>query len=153
MAAFVKQNILRLDVVVKNTDFVHGGQLEIVQDAIDSGAIVNVASTAGVSPRPRLSWYNASKGWMITATKTMAVELAPEGIRVNAVRPGVIYTEIHAAGGEPERVERVKSSVPMGRGGQPEEVAAAVLWLASDDAGFITGVSIPVDGGYLVHNI
>ena len=74
-------------------------------------------------------------------------EVATEGIRVNAVRPGVIYTEIHASGGEPQRVERVRASVPMQRGGQAEEVARAIMWLLSDEASYITGACLDVSGG------
>jgi NAD(P)-dependent dehydrogenase (short-subunit alcohol dehydrogenase family) len=73
--------------------------------------------------------------------------VAAEGIRVNAVRPGVIYTDIHASGGEPGRVDRVKGAVPMQRGGLPEEVARAILWLASDEASYSTGAFIDVSGG------
>jgi len=77
----------------------------------------------------------------------LAKEVAAEGIRVNAVRPGVIYTDIHASGGEPGRVDRVKGSVPMQRGGTAEEVARAILWLASDEASYSTGTFIAVSGG------
>jgi NAD(P)-dependent dehydrogenase (short-subunit alcohol dehydrogenase family) len=77
----------------------------------------------------------------------LAVEVAQEGIRVNAVRPGFIYTDMHASGGEPNRVDRVKAFVPMRRGGQPDEVARAVLWLLSDSASFTTGAFIDVTGG------
>ena len=73
--------------------------------------------------------------------------MADESIRVNAVRPGVIYTEIHASGDEPDRVERVKESVPMKRGGSPEEVAQAILWLLSDEASYVTGTFVDVSGG------
>jgi NAD(P)-dependent dehydrogenase (short-subunit alcohol dehydrogenase family) len=83
--------------------------------------------------------YAASKGALETFTTGLAKEVAREGIRVNCVRPGHIYTDMHASGGEPDRVNRVRDSIPMGRGGQPEEVARAVLWLASEEASFITG--------------
>jgi NAD(P)-dependent dehydrogenase (short-subunit alcohol dehydrogenase family) len=82
-----------------------------------------------------------------TLTIGLAREVAEEGIRVNAVRPGFIYTEMHASGGEPNRVDRVKAGVPMQRGGQPEEVARAILWLLSDEASFTTGSFIDVSGG------
>jgi NAD(P)-dependent dehydrogenase (short-subunit alcohol dehydrogenase family) len=82
-----------------------------------------------------------------TLTIGLAREVADEGIRVNAVRPGFIYTEMHASGGEPNRVDRVKDFVPMKRGGQPEEVAQAILWLLSDEASFTTGAFIDVTGG------
>ena len=112
------------------------------------GAIVNVSSGAARrgSPHEYVD-YAASKGALDTFTIGLAKEVATEGIRVNAVRPGPIYTEIHASGGEPQRVERVKSSVPMQRGGQAEEVANAILWLLSEEASYITGVCLDVTGG------
>jgi len=112
------------------------------------GAIVNVSSAAARlgSPGEYID-YAASKGAMDTMTIGLAREVAQEGIRVNAVRPGVIRTEIHASGGEPNRVERVKEAVPMRRGGEPEEVARAVLWLLSEDASYCTGAFIDVSSG------
>lgn len=91
--------------------------------------------------------YAASKGAIDTFTIGLAKEVATEGIRVNAVRPGVIYTDIHASGGEPDRVDRAKESVSMQRGGRAEEVAKAVLWLVSDDASYSTGTLLDVAGG------
>jgi NAD(P)-dependent dehydrogenase (short-subunit alcohol dehydrogenase family) len=91
--------------------------------------------------------YAAAKGAIDTFTLGLAKEVAAEGIRVNAVRPGFIYTDIHASGGEPHRVDRVKSSVPMQRGGRAEEVARAILWLLSDEASFTTGALVDVAGG------
>ena len=91
--------------------------------------------------------YAASKGAIETFTIGLASEVAEDGIRVNAVRPGIIDTEIHASGGEPNRVERVKGSIPMKRAGRPEEVAAAILWLLSEDASYSTGAIIDVTGG------
>jgi len=91
--------------------------------------------------------YAATKGAIDTFTIGLATEVAGFGIRVNAVRPGVIYTEIHASGGEPERVDRVKQSVPMKRGGTADEVAQAILWLMSRDASYTTGAFIDVSGG------
>jgi NAD(P)-dependent dehydrogenase (short-subunit alcohol dehydrogenase family) len=112
------------------------------------GAIVNVSSAASrIGGGGEYLDYAASKGAIDTFTLGLAKEVALEGIRVNAVRPGIIYTEIHAAGGEPGRVDRMKSFVPMGRGGQPEEVAAAILWLLSDEASYITGTTLDVAGG------
>lgn len=112
------------------------------------GAIVNVSSGASRLGSPgEYVDYAASKGALDTMTIGLAREVAQEGIRVNAVRAGFIYTEIHALGGEPNRVERVKEMVPMKRGGQPEEVAAAILWLLSDEASYTTGSFIDVAGG------
>jgi NAD(P)-dependent dehydrogenase (short-subunit alcohol dehydrogenase family) len=112
------------------------------------GAIVNVSSGAARLGSPgEYVDYAASKGALDTFTIGLAQEVAPDGIRVNAVRPGFIYTEMHASGGEPNRVDRVKAFVPLRRGGQPEEVAHAVLWLLSAEAGFTTGSFIDVTGG------
>lgn len=112
------------------------------------GAIVNISSAASRigSPHEYVD-YAASKGAIDTFTIGLAKEVADQGIRVNAVRPGVIYTEIHALGGEPGRVDRVKSNVPMQRGGQPEEVADTALWLLSNEASYITGALLDVSGG------
>ena len=115
-----------------------------------AGAILNVASTAGVSPRPNLNWYNASKGWMITATRTMAVELAPFGIRVNAVNPVAGETPLlKSFMGEdtPEIRARFLSTIPLGRFSTPEDIANAALYLCSDEASMVTGVAMEVDGG------
>lgn len=112
------------------------------------GAIVNVSSGAARLGAPgEYVDYAASKAAIDTFTIGLAKEVATEGIRVNAVRPGFIYTEIHASGGEPNRVDRVKTTAPMQRGGQPEEVANAILWLLSDEASYTTGSFIDVTGG------
>jgi NAD(P)-dependent dehydrogenase (short-subunit alcohol dehydrogenase family) len=112
------------------------------------GAIVNVSSGAARFGSPgEYVDYAASKGAMDTLTIGLAKEVAEEGIRVNAVRPGFIYTEFHARGGEPNRVDRVKALVPMKRGGSPDEVAKAIVWLLSDEASFTTGAFIDVAGG------
>jgi len=112
------------------------------------GAIVNVSSGASRMGSPgEYIDYAATKGALDTLTLGLAREVATEGIRVNAVLAGHIYTELHASGGEPNRVERVKSQVPMGRGGRPEEVAQAILWLLSDDASYTTGALLDVAGG------
>jgi NAD(P)-dependent dehydrogenase (short-subunit alcohol dehydrogenase family) len=117
----------------------HGGR---------GGAIVNVSSMAArLGSANEYIDYAASKGAVDTMTIGLAREVALEGIRVNAVRPGPIYTDIHASGGEPDRIERVKDAVPMRRGGQPEEVARAILWLLSDEASYSTGSFIDVSGG------
>ena len=114
------------------------------------GAILNIASTAGLSPRPNLSWYNASKGWMITATKAMAVELAPHGVRVNALCPVAGETPLLASFmGEdtPERRAQFLSTIPIGRFSTPEDMGNAALYLCSDEASMVTGVAMEVDGG------
>jgi NAD(P)-dependent dehydrogenase (short-subunit alcohol dehydrogenase family) len=112
------------------------------------GAIVNVSSGAARLGSPgEYVDYAASKGALDTMTIGLAREVALEGIRVNAVRPGFIYTDIHASGGEPGRVDRVKELVPMKRGGSADEVARAILWLLSDEASYTTGAFIDVTGG------
>jgi len=114
------------------------------------GAILNVASTAGVSPRPNLNWYNASKGWMITATRTMAVELAPSGVRVNAINPVAGETPLlKSFMGEdtPEVRAKFLSTIPLGRFSTPEDMGNAALYLCSEEASMVTGVCMEVDGG------
>lgn len=116
----------------------------------NAGVIINTASTAGIRPRPGLTWYNASKGWVITATKSMAVELADKNIRVNAICPVAGETgmlELFMGEDTPERRQQFQSSIPLGRFSKPEDIANAALWLASDEAQFITGVALEVDGG------
>ena len=177
MAAAARSAFGSIDILVNNAGITHvAGPLESVDEemfdrvmavnnkavylaarqfvpmmkAAGSGVILNVASTAGVSPRPHLSWYNASKGWMITATKTMAIELAPFGIRVNAVNPVAGETPLLASFmGEdtPEMRARFLSTIPLGRFSQPSDIAAAALFLCSDEASMITGVAMEVDGG------
>lgn len=114
------------------------------------GAILNIASTAGVSPRPNLNWYNASKGWMITATRAMAVELAPSGVRVNALNPVAGETPLlKSFMGEdtPEMRARFLSTIPLGRFSTAEDMGNAAAFLCSDEAAMITGVAMEVDGG------
>lgn len=112
------------------------------------GAIVNVSSAAArTGSANEYIDYAASKGAIDTLTKGLSLEVASEGIRVNCVRPGLIYTQMHADGGEENRVERLKSALPMQRGGQPEEVAEAIFWLASDKASFSTGNFLDLSGG------
>jgi NAD(P)-dependent dehydrogenase (short-subunit alcohol dehydrogenase family) len=124
---------------VKRMSNRHGGQ---------GGSVINISSTSARlgSPNEYVD-YAASKGALETFTIGLAKEVAREGIRVNCIRPGHIYTEMHASGGEPGRVDRVRDSIPMGRGGQPEEVARAILWLASAEASFTTGTFLDVTGG------
>lgn len=114
------------------------------------GVILNIASTAGVSPRPGLTWYNASKGWVITATRSMAAELAEDGIRVNALNPVAGDTPMLATfmgGDSPEKRARLLSTIPLGRFSTPEDLGSAACFLCSDDASLITGVALEVDGG------
>jgi len=117
------------------------------------GAILNVASTAAVSPRPRLSWYNASKGWMVTATKSMAVELAPLGVRVNAINPVAGETPLlKTFMGEdtPEIRAKFLATIPLGRFSTPEDMGNAACFLCSDEASMVTGVALEVDGGRVI---
>jgi len=124
---------------VKRMSTQHGGQ---------GGAIVNVSSAAARLGSPgEYVDYAASKGAVDTLTTGLSLEVAASGIRVNGVRPGFIYTEMHASGGEPGRVDRVSSAIPMQRGGQPEEVAQAIAWLLSDRASYVTGSFIDLAGG------
>jgi len=124
---------------VKRMSTRHGGQ---------GGSIVNVSSAASrIGSAGEYVDYAASKGAIDTLTRGLSLEVAAEGIRVNCVRPGFIYTEMHAAGGEPNRVDRLADSIPMKRGGTPEEVAHSILWLLSDDASYITGTFIEAAGG------
>jgi len=124
---------------VRRMSRMHGGE---------GGVIVNVSSAASRIGSP---WeyidYAASKGALDTLTLGLSKEVATEGIRVNAVRPGLIYTDIHAAGGEPERVDRLGATVPMGRGGTAEEVALSIMWLMSEEASYCTGTLLDVAGG------
>ncbi|YBP36535.1 SDR family oxidoreductase [Klebsiella pneumoniae] len=124
---------------VKRMSHKHGGK---------GGAIVNVSSAASRLGAPgEYVDYAASKGAVDSLTTGLALEVAAQGIRVNGVRPGLIYTEMHASGGEPGRVDRVKNSLPMQRGGQPEEVAQAIAWLLSDKASYVTGSFLELAGG------
>ena len=112
------------------------------------GAIVNVSSVAARTGSPgEYVDYAATKGAIDTLTRGLAAEVAAEGIRVNAVRPGFIDTDMHADGGEPDRIERLAGSIPLGRGGSPAEVASAIAWLLSDEASYVTGSFIDVSGG------
>ncbi|MEQ1953914.1 SDR family oxidoreductase [Mesorhizobium sp. CN2-181] len=170
----------RVDIMVNNAGYTHsnGDMLKVEENTFDlitainmkaiyfstlavvpimerqgGGAIITTASTAGLRPRPGLTWYNASKGWAITATKSMAVELAPKKIRVNCLCPVAGETGMLAQFmGEdtPERRAQFKSVIPLGRFSTPLDIANAALWLASDEAEFITGVALEVDGGRCV---
>lgn len=124
---------------VKRMALCHGGP---------GGAIVNVSSAAARLGAPgEYIDYAASKGAVDTLTTGLALEVAAQGIRVNGVRPGLIYTDMHASGGEPGRVDRVKALLPMQRGGQPEEIAQVIAWLLSDAASYVTGSFIDAAGG------
>jgi len=121
---------------------------EAVKRMIKGGAIVNVSSGASRSGSPNeYIDYAASKGAIDTLTIGLSKEVAAQGIRVNGVRPGLIYTEMHADGGEPNRVDRLSGNIPLQRGGKAEEVANAILWLLSEEASFSTGSFIDVTGG------
>ncbi len=124
---------------IKRMSTRHGGS---------GGVIVNVSSGAAKTGSPNeYVDYAASKGAIDTLTRGVALEVANEGIRVNGVRPALIYTDMHSSGGESERVERLKDNIPMKRGGEPKEVAEAILWLASDNSSFVTGSFIDPSGG------
>lgn len=124
---------------VKRISTAHGGK---------GGAIVNVSSMAATLGSPgEYIWYAASKGAIDSFTIGLAREVVKEGIRVNAVSPGLIETDIHAAGGQPDRLERLAHLTPMGRAGKAEEVAGTILWLLSDQASYITGTNVRVSGG------
>jgi NAD(P)-dependent dehydrogenase (short-subunit alcohol dehydrogenase family) len=139
LAANVTSAFLCAREAVRRMSTRHGGR---------GGAIVNVSSAASrLGSAGEYVDYAASKGAMDTLTIGLAREVAAEGIRVNAVRPAFIYTDIHASGGEPGRVDRLKDAIPMKRGGQPEEIAAAILWLLSDEASYSTGSFIDLAGG------
>jgi 3-oxoacyl-[acyl-carrier protein] reductase len=118
------------------------------------GAFVNIASTAGVRPRPGLTWYNGSKGAVIITSRSMAAELGPDNIRVNCVNPVMaatgLLTEFMGVEDTPENRKRFLATIPMGRFSTPEDVANACLYLASDEAKFVTGVCLEVDGGRCV---
>lgn len=167
----------RIDILVNNAGYTHRNQplLDVPEEVFDrifavnvkalyltacaavpvmrrqgGGSILNTASTAGLRPRPGLTWYNASKGAVITMTKSMAVELAPDRIRVNCLCPVAGETGMLAdfmGGDTPENRARFKASVPLGRLSTPEDIANAALYLSSDEANFITGVALEVDGG------
>ncbi len=124
---------------VKRMSTRHGGS---------GGAIVNVSSVAARlgSPGEYID-YAASKGAVDTMTIGLAAEVAQENIRVNGIRPGVIHTQIHALGGEPDRINRVRTNIPMQRGGEPDEVASGIMWLLSDQASYVTGSFIDISGG------
>ncbi len=139
MAVNVVGSMLCAREAVKRMSTRHGGT---------GGAIVNLSSRAASFGSPNeFVDYAASKGAVDTMTLGLASEVAAEGIRVNAVRPGLIETDIHASAGAPDRVERLAERIPMGRGGTADEVAASIVWLLSDDASYVTGALLDVGGG------
>ncbi len=182
LVAAAEQRHGKLDVFVNNAGWTHKNQpaLDVPEDEFDrcyavnvksiylstlhavpafrrngGGAFINIASTAGVRPRPGLTWYNGSKGAVITTSKSLAAELGPDNIRVNCVNPVMNpFTGLGAAfaGGEltEERLGKFRSTIPLGRFSTPEDVAHAVLYLASDEAAFISGVCLEVDGARCV---
>jgi 3-oxoacyl-[acyl-carrier protein] reductase len=177
MAAVARKSLGNIDILVNNAGVTHLPSVmeDVSEDDFDrvlrvnvksiyltarefvpamkaqgKGAILNMASTAAVSPRPRLNWYNASKGWVVTATKAMAIELAPFGVRVNALNPVAGETPLlKSFMGEdtPEIRAKFLASIPMGRFSTPEDLGNAALFLCSDEASLVTGVAMEVDGG------
>lgn len=176
-----RERFRRIDVVVNNAGWTHRNQplLDVDEATFDrvfainvksifhmthavvpvmrsqgGGVILNVGSTAGIRPRPGLTWYNASKGAVNLLSKSMAVELGPDRIRVNAICPVIGETALLEAfmgvPDTPENRQRFIATIPLGRMSRPEDVANAAVFLASDDAAFITGVEFPVDGGRTV---
>ena len=139
-------------IVAVNMKAIYLAMREVVPrfKAQKSGVVLNMASTAGVSPRPRLGWYNASKGWVITATRANAVELAPFGIRVNALNPVAGETPLlksFMGQDTPEMRAKFLSTIPIGRFSTPEDLGNAACFLCSDEASMVTGVCMEVDGG------
>lgn len=159
-AGYSHRNMSMLDVSEEEFDLIAAVNMKAIyystlavvpmMEKQGSGVIINTASTAGLRPRPGLTWYNASKGWVITATKSMAVELAPKNVRVNCLCPVAGETGMLATFmGEdtPEKRAQFRASIPIGRLSTPLDIANAALYLASDEAAFITGVALEVDGG------
>jgi len=140
----------RLFAVNAKSVFLTARHIVPAMKAAKAGVILNIASTGGVSPRPNLAWYNASKGWMIAATRAMAIELARFGVRVNAINPVAGDTPLLATFmGEdtPEARARILTTIPLRRLSTPADIAAAAVFLCSDEASMITGVALEVDGG------
>tara|TARA_Y100000591_G_C21625000_1_gene589809 strand:+ start:50 stop:790 length:741 start_codon:yes stop_codon:yes gene_type:complete len=177
LAKYVYKNYKNLDIIVNNAGVTHKPKfMESVTEKefdkvfnvnsksvyycgkyfipkmkkIKKGVILNVASTAGLSPRPKLNWYNASKGWMITATKAMAVELAPYKVRVNAIAPVAGLTPLlksFMGGNTIEKKKAFLSTIPLGRFSTPQDMGNAACFLCSDESSMVTGTILNVDGG------
>ena len=177
LAKYVKKNYHKLDIVVNNAGITHKPKpMEKVTEnefnnvfkvnaksvyycakyfvpkmkKLKKGIILNIASTAGLSPRPKLNWYNASKGWMITATKAMAIELAPHKVRVNAIAPVAGVTPLlksFMGGNTLKKKNAFLSTIPIGRFSTPQDMGNAACFLCSDEASMITGAILEVDGG------
>ncbi len=177
LAKYVKKNYHKLDIVVNNAGITHKPKpMEKVTEnefnnvfkvnaksvyycakyfvpkmkKLKRGIILNIASTAGLSPRPKLNWYNASKGWMITATKAMAIELAPHKVRVNAIAPVAGVTPLlksFMGGNTLKKKNAFLSTIPIGRFSTPQDMGNAACFLCSDEASMITGAILEVDGG------
>lgn len=147
--ALLKMDAVRInEVLTTNVTSAFLCSREAIKRMPNGGSIVNVSSGAAKTGSPNeYIDYAASKGAMDTLTMGLAKEVAKQNIRVNSVRPGLIYTDMHSDGGEANRVDRLKEKLPIGRGGQPEEVAAAIFFLASEQASFTTGSFIDVAGG------
>ncbi|WP_183429113.1 SDR family oxidoreductase [Mesorhizobium sp. RMAD-H1] len=180
LVAAAMQRFGRIDIMVNNAGFTHRNMplTAVSEDNFDlifavnmkalyfstlavvpimegqgGGAIVNTASTTALRPREGLAWYNASKGWVLSATKSLALELAPKNIRVNCLCPVEGDTDMLKLlldEDTPERRRALKESIPLGRFSTPLDIANAALWLASDEASFVTGTALEVDGGYSV---
>ncbi len=150
MESLPEEDFDRIFAVNAKSIYLLAREVVLVMKAAGGGAILNIASTGGVSPRPNLTWYNASKGWVITATRAMAVELAPSQIRVNALNPVAGETPLlktFMGEDSPEVRAKFLSSIPLGRFSTPADMGAAAAFLCSDDASMITGVAMEVDGG------
>ncbi|RCS24653.1 SDR family NAD(P)-dependent oxidoreductase [Phyllobacterium salinisoli] len=180
LVASAMQRFGRIDIMVNNAGFTHRNMplTEVSEDNFDlifavnmkalyfstlavvpimegqgGGSIINTASTTALRPREGLTWYNASKGWVLSATKSMALELAPKNIRANCLCPVEGDTEMLKLlldEDTPQHRAAVKESIPLGQFSTPRDIANAALWLASDGSSFVTGTALEVDGGYSV---
>lgn len=141
-----------MNVNVRSVFLITQAALPYLKQATPVGSVVNVSSVSGLRPFPGVLAYCVSKAAIDQLTRCLAIELASAGVRVNAVNPGVVQTELHRRGGMTEEayaafLERGKTTHPLGRVGEPEEIAGAICWLLNDEAGWITGATLPIDGG------